>query len=76
MKRPEGFADLADLPEDERIAIIARTVANGKTVGVALENEPEKVARYKRKLIAAGVVILEERPSEIAGVVFLRVGPH
>jgi SH3-like domain-containing protein len=72
----KGFADLADMPEDDRIAIIVRTVLQGKTVGVALEREPEKIARYKAKLRAAGVVILDERPSEIAGVVFLRVGPQ
>lgn len=44
-----AFSDLADLPEDERIAIIGRTAEGGKRVAFVVEDD-EKANRYIEKL--------------------------
>lgn len=71
----EGYADLADLPEDERIEIIARTAKSGRIVGVAIDDEDEKVDRYIRKLTALGVRIIDRGPGLVKHTVLVRVGP-
>lgn len=48
----EAFADLADLPEDERIEAIGQAVMAGNVVGVVVDAEPAKVARYINKICA------------------------
>lgn len=75
--RPEGFADLADLPEDKRIEIIGHTVTvHGKTVAVCVDDVASKVARYVRKLSAIpGVVVLDQTKGPVKGSVTIRVGP-
>jgi hypothetical protein len=75
-KRPEGYADLADLPEDERIRIIIATVANGKTVAVCVDDHAAKIERYKRKLAASGGVILSTTKGPVKGAVTITVGPQ
>lgn len=76
MSLPKGYSDLAELSEDERIELIARSVLeNGATVGVALDDRQEKVDRYTRKLEAAGCEVEEEVHSIFPGVVVLRVKP-
>ena len=72
---PKGYADLADLPEDERIAIIAATAKSGKIVGVCVDDEKPKVERYIRKLAALGVRIIDQTRGPVKGVVTIRVGP-
>ena len=47
--RPK-YADLHELPEDERIAIIGDRAEAGNLIAVFVDNEPEKVARYIRKM--------------------------
>jgi hypothetical protein len=50
-RRPEGFADLADLPEDERIGIIGHyIVEHGKTVAVCVDDWAGKAERYIEKI--------------------------
>lgn len=71
----KAFANLADLPEDERIRIAAETAACGHVVGVAVDDEPEKVARYVRKLRAQGVRVLDQTPGPVNGCVLIRIGP-
>ena len=71
----KAFADLADLPEDERIRIAAETAAHGHVVGVAVDDEPEKVARYVQKLLAHGVRVLDQTPGPAKGCVLIRIGP-
>jgi ABC-type Fe3+ transport system substrate-binding protein len=73
--RPKGFADLADLPEDERIAIIAATAKGGAIVGVCVDDEIAKVERYIRKITALGVRVIDRTSGPVKGVVTLRVGP-
>ena len=50
-KQRVKVADIHDLPEDERIAIIGNAVEAGKLVAVFVDNEPEKVERYKGKVL-------------------------
>lgn len=54
---PQGFQDLANLSEDERIKVIAHyVVAHGLTVAVCVDDEPGKPERYAKKLRAFGAV--------------------
>lgn len=77
MSRPKGFADLADLPEDERIKVIAHHVcAHGLTVAVCVDDEPGKPERYTKKLEAAGCRVVEQFRGPVPNVITLRVGPH
>jgi hypothetical protein len=48
-KKMEGYADLADLSEDDRIAIIGRTAESGKRVAFIVEDDA-KADRYIEKL--------------------------
>lgn len=75
MSQLKGFADLADLPEDERIRIVAEMVKCGNTVAVAIDDEPEKIARYIRKLQAAGVRVLDTVDGLVPHTKTIRVGP-
>lgn len=71
-----GFADLADLPEDERIQAIAHQVlAHGLTVAVCVDDWPGKPERYAQKLRALGVVVLSQHKGPVANVITLKVGP-
>lgn len=52
----KGYADLADLPEDDRIKIIGEYAMAGNQVGVPVDEEgPDgyaKADRYVKKLLA------------------------
>jgi len=52
----KGYADLADLPEDERVRIIGEYAMAGNQVGVPVDEEGpdgyEKADRYVKKLLA------------------------
>jgi hypothetical protein len=79
MKKPSGFADLASLPEDDRIDIIGRTVVEqGKTVAVCIDDQPAKVERYIRKMKERfpTAVVLDQRKGPVAGVVTVKFGPQ
>lgn len=69
----KSFADLADLPEDDRIRIIAET-AQTQIVGFFVDDD-KKADRYIRKL--GNRVRLIERKSDVLvkGTVFVKVGP-
>ncbi len=70
-----AFADLADMPEDDRIAIIARVAAAGKIVGFIVDDDT-KADRYIQKLAAFPVRIIDRAPSALVkGTVLVRVGP-
>jgi hypothetical protein len=51
----KGFADLADLPEDDRITVIGQAVMDGNQVAVPVDEEGpdgyEKADRYVKKLL-------------------------
>lgn len=72
----KAYADLADLPEDDRIRIAAETAIQGMCiVGVAVDDDPAKVARYVRKLQASGVRVIDQTPGPVKNVVLIRIGP-
>jgi hypothetical protein len=73
-----AYADLASLPEDKRIAIIARVVSTEKkTVAVAIDNEEKKISRYERKLheCAPGPLEIERLPGLGPSTIFLKIKP-
>ena len=73
----KGFADLADLPEAERVKIIAETAASGKIVGVVLERDEKKIKRYIEKITRDPNVVLVERGKGLTkDTVLLRFGPN
>jgi hypothetical protein len=71
----KAFADLADLPEDERIAAIASTAACGHIVGFVVEDNA-KADRYVKKLGAYPVRIIDRRAGPVRNTVMVRVGPR
>jgi len=71
-----GYADLGDIPEDERIRQIVQwcRAHPGQIVLVATDRKPKsKVQRYKRKLERAGVHVLGIGDGPVDGAVSLRV---
>lgn len=79
MSKPKGYADIADLPEDERIKIIGETVTQqGAIVGVCVDSTPGKADRYKRKLLARfpNLVIIDTTDGPVKDVVTIRMGPR
>lgn len=73
----KGYADLGDLPEDERIRIIGEHAAAGNLVAVPIDDEAEKIARYIRKVTARFPTV--RHIDTIAGIVAntktIRFGP-
>lgn len=52
-RRPRGYADLADLQEDERIKIIAQKLREGDTVAVVVGADSGILERYLQKIKVA-----------------------
>lgn len=71
----KAYADLADLPEDQRIKLIAETAAAGSVVGFIVDDE-QKADRYIEKLKAYPVRIVDRKPFPIGKTVMVRVGPQ
>jgi hypothetical protein len=70
----KAYADLASLPEDERIAIIGQT-ASTSIVGFFVDDDA-KADRYIEKLKKYPVRLIERRSDVLVrGTVFVRVGP-
>lgn len=71
-----AFADLADLPEDERIKVIAHYVRDhGLTVAVCIDDVPGKPERYAKKLRKHGCRIIEQFAGPVPETITLKVGP-
>lgn len=74
----KAFADLADLPEDDRITIIAQTASapGAGIIGVVVDDDA-KADRYIAKLLKASsqVRIIDRGPGPVKGSVLIRVGP-
>lgn len=68
-----AFADLADLPEDERITIIREVAASGNIVAVIVDDDA-KADRYVRKL-GATVRIIDRSPGPVKNTILVRIGP-
>lgn len=74
-KGPAVFADLAELPEDDRIRLIAHyVIEHRKTVAVCVDDEQGKPERYTRKLRALGVAVVSQDKGPVPNVVTLKVG--
>lgn len=72
----KAYADLADLPEDDRIAIIGEAAASGQIVGFFVDDD-EKADRYILKLLQRFKVrIIDRKPNVLVkNTVLVRVGP-
>jgi hypothetical protein len=71
----KAYADIADLPEDERVSVIAAAAAQGQIVGFVVDDWPDKAERYIRKLAAYPVRIIDQRPGPVKNTVLVRIGP-
>lgn len=70
----KAFTDLADLPEDKRIEIIAEA-AKTQTVGFVVDDHP-KADRYCEKLAKYPAIrVIDRVDGPVAGAVLVRVGP-
>lgn len=71
----KGFADLADLPEDRRIALIGQAAMAGDVVAFVVDTDPGKADRYVRKLLEKFPELEEESrfTGPIAGAVTVKV---
>lgn len=71
------YADLGSLPEDERIRIIGEHAAAGNLVAVPIDDEPEKIARYIRKVTTRfpGVRHIDTVAGIVPRTKTLRFGP-
>lgn len=70
----KAFADLADLPEDDRIAIIAES-AKTHIVGFVVDDHP-KADRYCEKLAKYPAIrVIDRADGPTTGAVIVRVGP-
>lgn len=72
------FSDLHCLEEDARVRVIGEKAAAGKLVGVLLDNDEKKIARYIKKLTERHptVALIDRHPGPTTGVVILRFGPN
>jgi hypothetical protein len=70
----KAFADLADLPEDERIRIIGQTAEGGESVGFFVDDDA-KADRYIEKLTRQFRVQVVERKRNVLvnNTVFVKV---
>lgn len=71
-----GFADLADLPEDDRIRIIGETVERtGGLIGFVVDDDGgAKAARYIKKLTERyRVRVVDQLPGPVKGATLIRV---
>ena len=71
----KAYADLADMPEDDRIRVAADAAKAGHIVGVVTDDEPGKPERYIRKLEAQGVRIIDRARGPVKHSVMIRIGP-
>lgn len=69
----KAFADIADLPEDDRIALIAATAAT-QIVGFFVDDDV-KADRYIKKLGKRVRLIERKSNLPVEGAVFVKVGP-
>jgi len=69
------YSDIADLPEDRRIATIAAYAAAGHIVGFIVDDDAA-ADRYVRKLADCGVRIIDRKPFSVGHTVMVRVGPR
>jgi hypothetical protein len=69
----KAYADLADLPEDDRIAIIGETAQGGPIVGFVVEDQA-KADRYIAQLTARYQVKELDRKPLLTGILVRIIG--
>jgi dihydroorotase len=77
MSRPV-YADLHGMPEDERIKQMGRMVMlHGHTIACCVDNEPDKIERYKKKFNQRfpGIVIVNEFKGPTRGAYTIKLAP-
>lgn len=67
------YADLGDLPEDDRIRLIGQQASEGKEVAFVVETH-KKADRYVRKLTTWYPRVQERIREDFHGMVAVRVG--
>lgn len=72
------FADLHRLQEDDRIREIGEKAAAGNLVGVLVDDQEKKIARYIKKVTERypTVKLIDRQPGPTRGIVTLRFGPN
>lgn len=76
LSRAHGYTDLADRPEDDRIAIIGSAVVDGRLTVAFVVDDDAKADRYVRKLTARYKVRVLSRAPGPRGSVLVKVGPE
>ncbi len=71
----EGYADIADLQEDDRIKVMAATCIAGKVISCQTDDVPGKADRYIEKMEAAGARYIKTGPGLVRGTVSISFGP-
>lgn len=71
----KAYADLGDLPENERIALIAQAAAAGNIVAVFVDDDAA-FERYKKQLAPYPVRVIDRIKSPVPNTVAFRVGPR
>jgi len=69
------YADLADLPEDERIRVMAEHACAGNVVACVTDDDDEKAARYIQKMEAHGARWMKTDPGPVPETRTLSFGP-
>lgn len=71
------LSELHKLTEDRRIKVIGEKAAEGNLVGVLLDDDEEKIARYIKKVTDRHptVGLIDRHQGPTPGVVTLRFGP-
>ena len=69
------YADLADLPENERIHIMAEYALKGNVISCQTDDDDDKVARYIEKMEAHGVRHISTGPGLVPGTKSISFGP-
>lgn len=70
----KGYADLYELPEDQRIRVIAEAASLGNVVGFVVEDDA-KADRYITKLQEYPVRIIDRKAGPVKNTIIVRVGP-
>lgn len=72
--RALGYADIADLPEDDRLTIIGTAAAGGRLIGFVVDDDA-KADRYIAKLTQRFKVRIIQRAAGPHGMILVQVGP-
>lgn len=69
------YADLADLPEDERIPLIGKRAMAGEVVAFIVDDEDGKLDRYLFKLFTLfpDLILVGKWPGPVEGAVTAKV---